>query len=43
MSKKNRLMVLCCAALCSHYVCAQSQVLGMEEMFRLADENSKSI
>jgi len=36
-------MVLCCAALCSHYVCAQSQVLGMEEMFRLADENSKSI
>ena len=43
MSKKNRFMVLCCAALCSHYVCAQSQVLGMEEMFRLADENSKSI
>mgnify|MGYP002945158849 FL=1 len=30
-------------ALCSQYVCAQSKTMGMEEMFRLADENSQSI
>lgn len=43
MSKKTRLMALCCAVLCSHYLYAQSRVMGMEEMFRLADANSKSI
>lgn len=30
-------------ALCSQYVCAQPKTMGMEEMFRLADENSQSI
>ena len=43
MSKKNRLIVLCFTALCSQYVCAQQRTMGMEEMFRLADENSRSI
>lgn len=43
MSKKTRLMVLCYMVLCSHYACAQFRVLGIEEMFRLADANSKSI
>ena len=43
MSKKNRLIVLCCAVLCSHYLCAQQRVMGIEEMFRLADEQSTSI
>lgn len=38
-----RLMALWLAVLCSCYVCAQSRVMGIEEMFRLADENSKSI
>jgi len=35
--------VLCSAVLCSQYLCAQSRTMGIEEMFRLADENSKSI
>lgn len=43
MSKLNRLMVLCIAALCSQHPYAQSQVTGIEELFRLADENSTSI
>lgn len=43
MSKTNRLIVLCSAVLCSQYLCAQSRTMGIEEMFRLADENSKSI
>ena len=43
MSKKNRLIVLCSAALCSYYMYAQQRTMGMEEMFRLADTNSKSI
>lgn len=43
MSKKSRLIVLCGAVLCSQYLCAQSRTMGIEEMFRLADENSKSI
>ena len=43
MSKKNKLIVLCSAVLCSYYMYAQQRTMGMEEMFRLADTNSKSI
>ena len=43
MSKRNRLIVLCMIALCSQYACAQQQMMGIEEMFRLADENSRNI
>ena len=43
MSKTSRLIVLCSAVLCSQYLCAQSRTMDIEEMFRLADENSKSI
>ena len=44
MSKLNRLMVLCIAALCSQHPYAQSQVVtSIEELFLLADENSTSI
>lgn len=43
MSKTSRLIVLCSTVLCSQYLCAQSRTMGIEEMFRLADENSKSI
>lgn len=43
MSKTSRLIVLCSAVLCSQYLCAQSRTMGIEEMFRLANENSKSI
>lgn len=43
MSKTSRLIVLCSAVLCSQYLCAQSRTMGIEEMFRLADKNSKSI
>lgn len=35
--------MLCYTALCSLYLYAQSRVMGIEEMFRLADENSESI
>lgn len=35
--------MLCSAVLCSQYLCAQSRTMDIEEMFRLADENSKSI
>ena len=43
MSKKNRLIVHCLIALCSQYVCAQPRTMGLEEMFRPADENSQRI
>ncbi len=43
MSKNYRLMVLCCAALCSQCLYAQPKVMGIEDLFRLADENSRSI
>lgn len=46
MSNKKWLMALLFAALCSQGLYAQQssgRTLGIEEMFRLADENSKSI
>lgn len=43
MSKRIRLIVLCLMALCGQYLYAQPKVMGIEEIFRLADENSKSI
>lgn len=46
MSNKKWLMALCFAVLCGRCVYAQQpmeRVLGIEEMFRLADANSKSI
>lgn len=46
MSKKRRLIVPLCVALCSQGLFAQTpskQVLGINEIFRLADENSQSI
>ena len=46
MSNLNRLMVLLCLILCSQLLCAQGicfHTLGIDDMFRLADENSKSI
>ena len=44
MSKKNRLIgLLCIAVLCSRSLCAQPRQMGIEELFRLADEQSKSI
>ena len=44
MSKKGRLIgLLCITVLCSQVVCAQTQQMGIEELFRLADEQSKSI
>lgn len=43
MSKKKRLMALCCIVLCSPDLFAQSETMGIEELFRLADENSISI
>lgn len=36
-------MLLYVAALCSQNLCAQPRVMGVEEMFRLADENSRSV
>lgn len=35
--------MLYCATLCSHCLYAQTKVMGIDEMFRLADENSQSI
>lgn len=35
--------MLCYTALCSLYLYAHPRVMGIEEMFRLADENSESI
>ena len=44
MSKKKRLIgLLCITVLCSQGLCAQTRQLGIEELFRLADEQSKSI
>lgn len=36
-------MVLCVMVLCSQRLCAQEMLLGVEEMFRIADRNSVSI
>lgn len=43
MSKKGRLIMLCVITLCSQWLYAQKRTMGVEEMFRLADEQSKSI
>ncbi len=43
MSKSNRLIVLCCIVLCSQSLCAQTRLMGIEEMFSIADEKSTSI
>ena len=43
MSKKTWLMALAMPVLCSQYLCAQPRVMGIDELFRLADENSRSI
>ncbi len=44
MSKKKRLIgLLCLTVLCSHGLCAQTRQMGIEELFRLADEQSRSI
>ena len=46
MSKKRWLIVPLCAVLCSQGLFAQTldrRVLGIDEMFRLADENSQRI
>ena len=43
MSKKTWLIALAMSVLCSQYLCAQPRVMGIDELFRLADENSRSI
>ena len=43
MSKKSRLITLCHIVLCSQSLCAQSKLMDLEEVFRLADERSVSI
>ena len=44
MSKNKRLIVLLClAALCSQCLYAQTRQMGIDEMFRLADEQNKSV
>ena len=44
MSKKKRLIgLLYIAVLCSQGLCAQTRQMGIEELFRLADEQSRSI
>lgn len=43
MSRILRLMALCCAALCSRNTCAQQRVMTIDELFRLADEQSVAI
>ena len=43
MSRILRLMALCCAALCSQMTFAQPRVIGIDEWFRLAEEQSMSI
>lgn len=43
MSNKARLIVLCLTALCSQNPYAQQRVMGIDEMFGLADQNSKRI
>ena len=41
MSNLKTLIVLCCTALCSHGLRAQQRVIGIEELFRLADETAR--
>lgn len=36
-------MALAMPVLCSQYLCAQPRVMGIDELFRIADENSRSI
>lgn len=36
-------MALAMPVLCGQYLCAQPRVMGIDELFRLADENSRSI
>ncbi|MBO8456135.1 MAG: TolC family protein [Bacteroidetes bacterium] len=43
MSRIKGLTVLCCVVLCSRITCAGQTVMGIDELFRLADENSTSI
>lgn len=43
MSKSFRLMALGLTVLCSPYLYAQPRVMGIDELFRLADANSTSI
>ncbi len=44
MSKKKKFIeLLYITALCSQSLCAQTRQMGIEELFRLADEQSKSI
>ncbi len=43
MSKIYRFIVLYCFALCCQNPCAQSKVGSLEELFQLAEENSRSI
>ena len=43
MSKNFRLIVPCLVALCSLHLCAQPRVMGIDELFRLADANIKTI
>lgn len=43
MSKRNRLIVLCYIVLCSQSLYAQTRLMGIEEMFSLADEKSTSL
>ena len=43
MSKRTWLMALAIPVLCGQYVYAQPRVMGIDELFRLADENSRSI
>lgn len=43
MSRIKGLTVLCCAVLCSQVTCAGQTVMSIDELFRLADENSTSI
>ncbi|MGI6220141.1 MAG: TolC family protein [Bacteroidaceae bacterium] len=43
MSKFNRLIVLSCIALCGQNLCAQSSLSSLDDLFQLAEENSRSI
>lgn len=43
MSKKVWLITLALSVLCSRYMYAQDRLMGIEELFSLADENSSSI
>ena len=43
-SKKKRLLgLLCITVLCGQGLSAQTKQMGIEELFRLADEQSRSI